>query len=100
MFYEFQLDGLTPLLVHADDVEASDRLQEWRKAPENKSLSTPGDDRSPPWTWQTYLYTDGTHLTVPSDNVMVALREAGCEITLKRQTTFKALTQSGLVMEQ
>ena len=97
MLYEFSLTGMTPLLVHADDIEASDRLTEWRKAPENKAISVPGDDRSPAWTWQTYLYTDGQHLSVPYDNLMVSLRQAGCEMILKRSTTFKALTQSGLI---
>ena len=96
--YEFKLTGLTPLLIHADDVEASDRLQEWRKSPVNKDLSVPGDDRSPPWTWQTYLYRDDVCLTVPCDNLSVSLRQAGAEKILKKQTTFKSLTQSGLFM--
>jgi len=98
MLYEFHLKGLTPLIVHADDVLAADRLKEWRSAKKNKNISVPGDDRSPPWTWQTYLYTDDTYLTVPSENLMVALRQAGVTIILKGQKTFKSLTQSGLMM--
>jgi len=98
MIYEFELTGLTPLLVHADDVEASDRLGEWRKASENRDISRAGDDRSPPWTWQTYLYTDGACLTIPSDNLMVALRQAGATETIKGNKTYKSLTQSGLVI--
>jgi hypothetical protein len=96
---KFTLKGITPLLMHADDVEAASTLEEWRKAPGNKNVSTPGDDRSPPWTWQTYLYRnqDGM-VAMPADNVMVALRQAGAKMTLKRQTTFKAITQSGLLM--
>lgn len=92
----FVLTGKTPLLVHADDVEKADMLMEWRKAPENKNLSKPGDDRSPAWTWQTYLYTDGKVLTIPSDNLMVTLRQAGAEIKIKGNKTFKAETQSGM----
>ena len=98
MLYGFELKGLTPLLIHADDVEASDRLGEWRKDAKNKNLSVPGDDRSPAWTWQTYLYTDGQVLTVPTDNLMVSLRQAGATMILKKSTTFKSITQSGLLM--
>lgn len=94
--FRFELTGVTPLLFHADDVEAADRLGEWRKAPENKGKSVAGDDRSPPWTWMTYLYSDGEHVAMPSDNLMTALRQAAAKITMKKQTTFKAASQSGL----
>lgn len=94
----FTLKGITPLLMHADNVEAASTLEEWRKSPSNKNLSVPGDDRSPAWTWQTYLYRDEAGMiAMPADNVMVALRQAGAKMTLKRQTTFKAITQSGLL---
>ena len=95
----FKLKGITPLLMHADDVEAQTMVKEWQVAPANKNISVPGDDRSPAWTWQTYLYrnSDGI-VAMPADNVMVALRQAGAKMTLKRQTTFKAITQSGLLM--
>lgn len=98
MIYKFSITGSTPLLMHADDVESCDMLMRWRKAPENKNLSVAGDDRSPAWTWQTYCYTDGLYLTVPSDNLMVALRQAGAEIKIKGNKTFKSETQSGLLI--
>lgn len=94
----FELTGTTPLLMHRDDVDAADRLEEWRKAPENSGKSKAGDDRSPAWTWQTYLYTDGEKVVMPAENIMVALRWAGAKITLKRQTTLKQLSQSGLLI--
>ena len=97
--YEFTLIGKTAILIHADDVEAADMLVDWRKNPANKNASVPGDDRSPAWTWQTYLYHDGTHLTVPADNLMVALRKAGADMKLKGQKTFKALTQTAILPE-
>jgi hypothetical protein len=96
MRVSFELRGETPCLFHGDDVVASDELSEWRKAPENKNFSKPGDDRSPAWTWITYLYHDQTHVTVPSDNVMVALRKAGAQIILKGNKTFKEMSQSGI----
>jgi len=98
--YQFELVGRTPLLVHADDIEGADRLTEWRKDPANKNFSKPGDDRSPPWTWATYLYTDGILLVIPSDNLMVALRSAGAQFILKKQKTFKSLTQTGLFIPE
>jgi len=100
MMYEakFSLTGDMPLIMHQDDVEASDTLMAWRKAPENKNLSVAGDDRSPPWTWQTYLYSDGENVTIPAQNLMVAIRQAGTQIILKKQKTYKEISQSGLLI--
>ncbi len=97
--FNFVLTGITPLLMHCDDPERADQLTAWRKDPGNKNTSVAGDDRSPTWTWQTYLYTDGKHVVVPSDNLMVAIRDAGASIILKRQTTYKRATQTGLLIE-
>jgi hypothetical protein len=94
--YQFSLKGMTPLLMHRDDVMEADELSDWRKDPRNKAISVPGDDRSPPWSWMTYLYHDGTHLVIPQENIMVALRTAGAKIPGKGRSTFKALSQSGL----
>jgi hypothetical protein len=100
MDYTFALTGTMPLLMHADDVLQADELIAWRKDPKNKSISVPGDDRSPPWTWQTYLHHDGTHLAIPQECIMCALRYAGAKISLpKGKGTFKSLTQSGLLID-
>jgi hypothetical protein len=96
--YRFTLTGFMPLLMHADNIEGSDELQEWRKQPSNKGMSVAGDDRSPAWTWQTYCYHDANHIVMPSENVMVALRQAGAQMILKKQKTFKEITQSGLLI--
>lgn len=96
--YRFTFTGFTPLLMHADNIEAADALSEWRKAPGNKGVSKAGDDRSPAWTWQSYLYHDGNRVVFPSENVMVALRQAGAQIVLKKQKTFKELSQTGLLI--
>lgn len=97
--YSFVLNGITPLLMHADDVEQGDRLDAWRKDPGNKGVSKAGDDRSPPWSWKTYCYTDGEHLAIPADNLMAAMRYAGAQLILKKQKTFKSATQCGLVIQ-
>jgi hypothetical protein len=96
--YEFVLKCLSPILIHGDDVMASDELTAWRKDPKNKSVSVPGDDRSPAWTWMTYLYHDGERLAMPQDNIMCALRHAGAKVSAKGKSTFKSMSQSGLLI--
>lgn len=98
MKVEFQLTGLTALLFHSDDVQASDELKEWREDTQNKNKSIRGDDRSPPWTWTTYLYTDGENIVWPSYNLSVGLRQAGAQILMpnKRGKTFKEVAVSGI----
>jgi hypothetical protein len=98
MLVNFTLTGKTPLLFHSDDVEASDALSIWRKARDNKEVSRPGDDRTPAWTWITYLYTDGTQIACPADNLSASLRAAGAEIKIKGNKTYKSLSQSGIVI--
>lgn len=100
MFYEFTLTGATALLFHADIVENSDLLKEWRTDPANANFSVKGDDRSPPWTWQTYLYHDGSHLAWPSDNLSSGFRQAGAQVVLKGAKTFKELAMSGIILPE
>lgn len=97
MRVEFALTGTQPILFHADDVESSDELKVWRQDERNKNISVAGDDRSPAWTWQTYLYSDGEHLAIPMDAIMACLRMAGAKLIMKKQKTFKEATQSGIV---
>jgi len=97
--YRFELRGIMPLIMHADSIEGADSLQEWRKDPRNKGVSVSGDDRTPPWTWQTYLYHDGTNVVMPAENVMVALRQAGAQLILKGKKSFKEISQSGLLID-
>lgn len=93
----FTLLGLMPLLMHEDSIEKADSLIEWRKDPANKNKSKAGDDRSPAWTWQTYVYSDGEKVVMPYENVMVCLRQAASQIKLRGNKTYKELSQSGLV---
>lgn len=99
MQFKFTLTGQMPLLMHADNYEAADELEAWRNDPDNKDKSVKGDDRSPPWTWQAYLYHDGERLVMPQANIMVALRDAAGQVILKGNTSYKALTQSGLLIK-
>lgn len=94
----FELTGIMPLLMHWDNIEGGDELKEWRQNPRNKNQSVPGDDRSPAWTWHTYLYTDGEHVTIPQDNIMATLMYGGAQVILKKQKTFKELSQSAILI--
>ena len=98
--YYIELIGLTPLLMHNDNLTFSEKLTQWRKDPANKDNTLPGDDRTPPWTWIEYLYHDGDIIGIPSDNLMTMLREGGSKVTKKGKETFKKQTQSGIMIDQ
>ena len=98
--YQVICKALTPIIMHSDNLTFSESIEEWRKDPANKSLSTKGDDRSPAWTWIGYAYHDGEYLGIPSDNIMTMLREAGAKVPFKGKETFKKQTQSGIVVDQ
>lgn len=94
----FELTGEMPLLMHWDNIEGGDILKEWRQDPKNKNQSVPGDDRSPAWTWHTYCYTDGEFVTIPQDNLMAALMVGGTQVILKKQKTYKEMSQSAILI--
>lgn len=99
--YQITLEGLSPLLMHKDNIAFSEKIQAWTREPENKANSVSGDDRTPPWTWIGYLYHDGHHVGIDSDNIMTMLREGGAKVlTGKGKETFKKQTQSGLMLDQ
>ena len=103
--YHVILTGVTPLLMHKDNIEFSSSISLWQKDPKNKKTSVSGDDRSPAWTWIGYLYTDlekgdKGKLIIDSDNIMTMLREAGAKMsTGKGKATYKAVTQYGLFVD-
>lgn len=99
--YDVTLTGTMPLLLHGDNLEWAAGLSAWRTHPDNKAKSTPGDDRSPAWTWIGGLYHDGKVLGVSSDNLMTAIREGGAKVgTGKRGASYKRQSQSGLVINE
>jgi hypothetical protein len=99
--YEVTLTGVTPLLLHHDNISWAETLKVWSMDPANKQMSVPGDDRTPAHRWMGNLYVEGGLVVIPSDNLMTMLREGGKRCpTGKRGATFKAQTQSGLVVDQ
>lgn len=98
--YEVVIEGRTPLLIHNDNIEWADMMDEWKVNPENKKVSKAGDDRSPAWRWIGCCYHDGKVLTIPQANIMVCMREGGTMVPVpggKSGKTFKAQTQSGMM---
>lgn len=99
--YEVTLIGVSPLLMHADNIKWSERVKKWQKDPANKSMSTPGDDRSPAWTWIGYCYFANKELVIDSDNLMAMLRDAGKKCpAAKGKGSLKTVTQSGILVDQ
>ena len=98
---QVSLKGMTPLLIHQDNIEWADKMEEWKNDPKNKKMSKAGDDRTPPWRWIGCLYHDGDVLTIPSENIMRCIMEAAAQVpTGKGQKTFKSQSQSGLMCRQ
>lgn len=99
--YAVTLTGETPLLLHNGAFDWDPIIAKWRKDPANKALQAKGDDRSPAWTWISRLYTGGGKVVMDADNLMTVLREGGARLSTGKGTkTFKAQTQSGLVVDQ
>lgn len=96
--YKVKLEGIRPLLMHCDDVERTDDVNLWRKDSANKDMKVAGDDRSPAWTWMTYLYHDGKKVTMPSANIMSCLKYAGMQKAMSGRKTFKQATQVGILI--
>lgn len=98
--YRITLRGLTPLLMHQDNLGFSEKIKAWQSAPENKAASVKGDDRSPAWVWLGYTYHDGRNMALPSDNIMTMLREGGAKVpTGKGTESFKRQTQAGIMLD-
>jgi hypothetical protein len=96
-----KLTGISPLLMHGDLIIEAEEIKEWRKNPENKKHCVAGDDRSPAWTWCSYIYQNGSTIGIPSDNLMTMLREGASKVPLvggKSNETFKKVSQSGLLI--
>lgn len=95
--FDFELVSRMPIISHKDDVMLADDLEEWRRK-QGRTTRKAGDDRSPQWTWITYLYHDQEKVVLPQENLMAALRRAGQLIPHGKGSNLKSLTQSGLVM--
>lgn len=95
--YEVTLEGITPILMHRDNLEFKSIVEKWQRDPANRDKSVPGDDRSPAWGWIGSLYHDGKAIALPTDCVMASCMGAGAEVKAPRgKKSLKAQTQSGM----
>lgn len=97
--YEITMTGVRPLLLHADNLVENEKIRRWQKDPKNRDKSVPGDDRTPAWTWMSYLYVEGGTLILPSDNLMTLIREGAKRISTGKRGTFKSQSQSGIMVD-
>jgi hypothetical protein len=98
--YSVTITGRTPLLMHHDNIEWADFMEDWKNNPESKKTSKAGDDRSPAWRWLGCVYHDGKLLTIPQANIMKCLMEGGAMVPVpggRSGKTFKSQTQSGMM---
>jgi len=96
-----ELTSGMPMLMHADNIEWADAMEEWQNEPANKARSKAGDDRTPPWKWIGCLNSDDPEkgeVTIPSEYIMRCMMDGAAQVpTGKGKGTFKALSQSGIV---
>ena len=98
--FSVKLTGKTPFLMHHDNIEWADYMDDWKNDPGNKKGSKAGDDRSPSWRWLGCVYHDGKTLAIPQANIMKSLMEGGAMVPVpggKNGKTFKSQTQSGMM---
>lgn len=101
--YKVVLEGLTPLLMHWDNIEWADQMEEWKSDPRNKKRSKAGDDRSPAFRWIGSVYHDGESVCIAADNISRCLMEGGAMVPVpggRSGKTFKAQTQSGMKVDE
>lgn len=99
--YAVELTGKSPLILHPDDLEWADRMEEWKNDPANRAKSKAGDDRSPAWRWVGNALHDGEHIAVSSSMLMKCFMEGGAMVPVpggKNGKTFKSQTQSGMAV--
>ena len=60
--YQATIKGMTPLILHKDDVDWADKMDDWKSDPNNKKHSKAGDDRSPAWRWIGCVYHTDNHV--------------------------------------
>jgi len=100
--YGVEVVGITPTLMHWDNIEWADQLEEkrtWIKENDRKKFKA-GDDRCPPDTWKGWTYNDGKTVCWPADNMRSCLMKAGAQLTLQGKKSYKSVSQSGIMFNE
>lgn len=100
--YKFTLNWLSKLFMHHDNLDGATEVQNWWRDPKNKGISVKGDDRSPAWTWKTYLYInpDTLKIAIPSANLQSCLAAAGTHFSSGRSSLKKTVAAGVLVKDE
>lgn len=98
--YQITITGERSLLMHHDNINGAERVGRWRTDPITRPLVVNGDDRTPAWTWLTYCYNNANRIVIPSDNIMTTLREGAKRVSTGKRGSFKAQSQSGILVDQ
>jgi len=90
--YKFEISGVTPLLMHHNNIEERDRIEALRKRMKG---GKPGDDRSPAESWKGYVYAseDTGNLCIPSENLLACLLQGGSKVKVGGKETLKTHSQ-------
>lgn len=99
--YQVTISGTQPLLMHNDDIDWADTMEQWKLDKDNKKSSKAGDDRSPAFRWIGNLYrNEQGKIIMPTGNIMRCLMEGAAMVLVpggKSGKTFKAQSQSGIM---
>lgn len=101
--FSFCWESRTALLLHADNIEAAEFVDVWRKHPDNQNLANKkkADDRSPAWTWMGYIPTDErTRLAAIPDYYLTSMMAAaGTQIPHPKggRKTYKEAASSAII---
>lgn len=90
--YKFEIRGISPLLMHNNNILERDRIESVRKKMKGGKA---GDDRSPPESWKGYLYTseDTGNVCIPSENLLACLLAGGVKVKVGGKETLKTHSQ-------
>ncbi len=90
--YKFDIKGITPLLMHNNNIEERDAIEALRKRMKG---GKPGDDRSPAESWKSYIYvSDETgNICLPSENLLSCLLGGGVKVKVGGKETLKTHSQ-------
>jgi hypothetical protein len=90
--YDFEINGLTTLIMHNNNIDERDKIEAIRKKMKGGKA---GDDRSPPESWKGYLYIseDTGNVCIPSENLLACLLAGGVKVKIGGKETLKTHSQ-------
>ena len=78
--YRITIVGITPLLMHSDNIDWADQMEAWKTDGANKKEKKAGDDRAPAYRWVGCCYHDSKNLCMFSDNLSRCFMDGGAMV--------------------